>query len=404
MEKSKLPLIKPKNKILILTQSFIRFKEDILSKHIFVLAQLLNQKGWEVLVLAPHAKGLKKYEEIDGVKIYRFQYFFQKYERIAYSGMMQRLVFKNPINPFIFIVFFFFFTRKALSLIKEQKPDVLHAHWWLPSGMVGCLVSKITKLPLVLTLHGTDVGLIDKSSLFLFLAKKVLNCARKITVVSNFIKNKLILNLGTDADKFSVIPMPVDQTEIFPKQVPPGKRKLILSVARFTQQKEPEVLINAFYQLKKKNIEAELIMIGEGPERGNLEKLINSLSLDKEVSLLDFMPQEKLNEYYNRCDMLVLSSVNEGFGLVLVEAQFCKKPVIGTDSGGIPDIIIEGKTGLLFPPGDVNALAKDMESLLEDKKLAQTLAQKGYESAWANFSAPVIQEKYTKVLNTLISH
>lgn len=393
-----MPLKSNKKKLLIITQSFIKYQGDILSKHIFVAAKLLTRAGWEVSVLAPHESKLAFYEEIEGVKVFRFKYFFERYERLAYSGRMQQLVLKNPINFIIFLFFMFVFLLRALQLVKRTRPSFLHAHWWIPTGVLGCLVSRLTNIPLIVTLHGTDVRLINKNLLLSFLARRVFKYAAAISVVSNFIKEKLTSGLGTPANKIFVLPMPIDPQKIYEIKVPPSKRRMILCVARFTKQKDLGTLIQAFHRVHQKRSQVDLVMIGEGPEEGTLLDLIAELNLKKEVFLHGLMTQEALNEYYNRCDMVILPSIEEGFGLVVVEGQLCKKPVIGANSGGIPETIEHEKTGLLFPPRDYLSLASAIERILADENFASRLGEAGYQSAKAKFSQETFLRKYLEVL------
>lgn len=387
-----------KDKLLIITQSFIRYKGDILSKHIFVAAKLLTRAGWKVSVLAPHERGLVKHETIEDIEIFRFRYFLERWEKLAYSGRMQELVVKNPINFCVFWFFLFFFLLRAVQLTKSIRPAVVHAHWWIPTGVLGYLVSRLRNVPLLVTLHGTDVRLIGRNLFFTYLAGRVFKRAAGITVVSDFIKSQLVGRLGVSPEKVFVLPMPIDPDKIFETEVPPQPRKTILSVARFTRQKNLDILIKAFHQVRRKWKELDLVIIGEGPERKNLERLISQLNLESCVRLYDLMSQEALNRFYNQCDIIVLPSIEEGFGLVLVEGQLCKKPVIGADSGGIPEVIQHDRTGLLFPPGDDESLSLEIERVLTDESLASRLSEAGYQSAKTKFSQEAFLDKYLKVL------
>jgi glycosyltransferase involved in cell wall biosynthesis len=385
----------------MITQSFIKHRGDILSKHIFVAAKLLTKAGWQVSVLAPHERDLACRERIEGVEISRFKYFLEKWERLAYTGRMQELVAKNPANLFLFLFFMFFFALRASQIAKRTRPLLLHAHWWIPTGVLGCLVSRLRNIPLLVTLHGTDVRLINRNFFFSFLARRVFKYAAAITVVSDFIKQQLISRLDVPPDKVFVLPMPIDPEKIYETEVPPSERKMILCVARLTTQKDLGTLIRAFHRVEQKQHELDLVIIGEGPERANLQDLMRELDLEKEVFLYDLMPQETLNQYYNKCHMVVLPSVEEGFGLVMVEGQLCKKPVMGANSGGIPEIIEHEKTGLLFPPEDHQSLASAMERILADENFAFQLGEAGYQSAQTKFSQETFLRKYVEVLRWL---
>ncbi len=389
----------PEDRVLILTQSFIKYKGDILSKHIFVAAKLLNAADWQAWVLAPHQKGLARHEHIQGVEIFRFRYFSEKWERLAYTGRMQEMVVKSPFNLFVlFPLFLYRFLHAGSRLALKKRPSCIHAHWWIPTGALGCALSAMRNLPLLVTLHGTDVRLIGRKLFFSSLAKWVLKRAAGITVVSEFIKAQLTGKLGVASEKIFVLPMPVDPEKIYQMEVPLSERKTILCVARLTRQKDLATLIRAFHLVLQKRDKLDLVIIGEGPEKANLQALIRDLGLEKEVFLHDLMPQETLNQYYNKCDIVVLPSIQEGFGLVVVEGQLCGKPVIGANSGGIPEIIEHGKTGLLFPPGDHESLASAMEEVLGDRTLASRLSEAGYRSVGARFSQEAFLKKYVEVL------
>jgi glycosyltransferase involved in cell wall biosynthesis len=385
-------------KILFLTQSFIRNKEDISSAYLFVLAKELKKLGYEILVLAPHEKGLKKHEVIDDVVIYRFRYMWERYQKIAYSGSMQEIVKKSIFNRLIFVFFLFFFFLKGLILIRRFDVGLIHAHWWVPSGLVGAMLSFFCQKPLIITSHGTDLRILKNSESSFFLGKEVFRKAGHITVVSNFLKDKLLSELKLSEEKVSVIPMPTNPEKIkILKNRGDNKNKIILSVARYIEQKRLNVLIQALSELKSKNVDFEALLIGDGPERENLIQLTEELNLTSRVKFLGLVSQQTLNEFYNVCNICVLVSVEEGFGLVLAEALLCKKPVIGANSGGIPDIIQDGMTGILVPPDDAPALADAIRRVLTDEELAHRLANQGYEFVQKNLIPENIAKKFADV-------
>ena len=388
--------------VLVLTQSFIRFKDDISSHYLFVLAKEILKRGYAVRVVAPHQGGLKDHEKIDGLPIYRFRYMVTPLENLAYTGRMQEIVAGNLFNRVIFLFFLFSFFWKAYKVSKSFDTRIIHAHWWIPSGLVGCLVSSLLNRPLLITTHGTDLMIISNSKISLLLAKLIFRKASYITVVSNFLKEKLVSELNLPEQKILVIPKPANTEKIkaFPSRENQSKN-LILCVARYTKQKKLDVLLEALSLLKDWKIDFEAILIGEGPERNQLLKKIKGLSLEEKIKLLDLIPQEELNHYYNLSRVVVLPSVNEGFGLVLVEAGLCKKPVIGTRSGGIPDIIEDEVSGLLVPPEDRTALALSIRRILSDENLALRLSQNAYLQARGKFSPQAIAKKFLSVYEEL---
>lgn len=390
-------------KVLLLTQSFIRFKGDITSHFLFTLAKGILGAGYDVRAVVPHQKGLKDFERIDSLPVYRFRYMPPSLENLAYTGNMREIVRKNLFNRVIFLSFLFFYFLKAYKVSKKFGIQIIHAHWWVPSGLVGWLVSCLLHKPLLITTHGSDLRLITNSRVSSFLAKIVFRKATYITVVSNFLKEKLVSELNFPKEKVLVIPMPVNTEKIKAFPVEQGKSvKIILCVARYTRQKKLDVLLEALSLLKDWNIDFQAILIGEGPEKDELVKLIKALSLEEKIKLVGLISQEELNKYYNLSDVVVLPSVDEGFGLVLVEAGLCKKPVVGARSGGITDIIEDGVTGFLVPPEDKLALAQAVKKVLSDNELAVRLGQNAYEQVWKRFSPQAITERFLTIYEKLL--
>lgn len=385
-------------KILILTHNYIRFTGDHAGLFVHILAKGLVQSEHKVFVLAPHQKGLKTFEMMDDVEVYRFRYAPDGKETIAYIGNMHQLVARSWTNKILFLFFLVSFFLKALSISLKKKIDLISAQWWIPGGSTGCFVSLLSRKPLIVTSHGTDVRLLEKSSLFSRLAGLVFGRAKYVTTVSSFLKERLVKNVKLAPGKVKVIPMPVTPAAFTPTPLKRDEVKLILCVARFTPQKGLDIFLKACKILKEKGIDFQAKIVGEGPLKSLLQKEIVDLDLEDRVFLLDIMPQSELNHLYAESYLCVLPSLEEGFGLVLVEAQLCKRPVVGTRSGGITDIIQDGKSGLLVSPKDHLSLASAMERILTDEKLAFRLAEDGYQSAKAKFSPQAVLEQYLKVL------
>lgn len=391
-----------KKKVLFLAQSFIRFKDDITSHYLFSLAKQISKSGYQVRVVAPHQGELKDSEKICGLPIHRFRYMISSLERLAYTGNMYKIVKRSLINRVIFLFFLFFFFLKAYRVSKSFDVRIIHAHWWVPSGLIGYLVSILLNRPLLVTTHGTDLRIIKDSKISFFLAKLVFQKAQYITVVSSFLKEKLVGELSLPEEKIKVIPMPVNTEKIrFSPPMKSSSQNVILCVARYTHQKKLDVLIDALSVLKEQNMDFEAILVGEGPERDRLLKKIGTLSLKDKIKLLGLMAQKELNRYYNLSQVVVLPSVNEGFGLVLVEAGLCKKPVVGARSGGIPDIIEDGISGILVPPEDHIALANAIISVLSDDNLAKRLGQNAYQQVWKRFSPEAINKRFLSIYEKL---
>ncbi len=393
-------LIKSKSRlnILILTHNYIRFPGDHAGNFVHILAKGLVQGGHKVFVLAPHQRGLKIQEKVDDVRVHRFRYAPDGKQRLAYRGNMHELVARSWVNKLLFSSFLIRFFVKALSLSLRKRVDLISAQWWIPAGLIGYWVSLLVQRPLFITSHGTDIRLLEKKGISSRLAGLVFRRAKRVTTVSSFLKKRLSRAVKLPPERIRVIPMPVTPETFKPTPLKDEKVKLILCVSRFTPQKGLDVFLKACKMLQEKGVNFRAKIVGEGPLKDFLALQIKELNLQEHLFLLDTIPQHKLNLLYAESSLVVLPSVEEGFGLVLVEAQLCKRPVVGTRSGGIPDIIQDGESGILFPPGDHLGLASAMERILTDHRLAFRLAEGGYKSAMEKFAPEAVLQKYLEVL------
>ena len=182
----------PEKKALFLSHSFFRFKSDELSHYLNTLAQELTKRGWDLTILLPHAAGLAAEETLGKVKISRFRYFFEKWENLAYAGDMSERVQKSFFYKIVFLFFLAAFFFKTRTMVKKEKPSILHAHWWIPAGLVAYWNSFFSNIPYIVTLHGTDLMLLRKSVFLRGRARQVFGRAGRITVVSSFLKSELV--------------------------------------------------------------------------------------------------------------------------------------------------------------------------------------------------------------------
>lgn len=385
--------------VLFLAHVFPRHAVDPLGAFLLHLAQALGAST-PVEVVAPHAPGLRPDEAVEGVPVHRFRYAPLRWERLAYTGEMHALVRRGWANKLLFALFNLAFLIAALRRVVRRRARVIHAHWWLPDGLVGALASLLTRTPLVITTHGTDVEQLRRASGFRPLARFVFGRAAAITCGSTFLRDQLVELGVVDRALVTVVPMPVGplfvaqsleardpasapastegQGEAAPQR---GTRTpLILAVARLTTQKSIDTLIQAVALLRDRGCAFQLMIAGDGPARADLERLTDTLNLRDRVNFLGTRAQTALPEMYAACDVFVLPSLREGTGLVLAEALLCGAPVISTDAGGVTEIVRDEETGLTFPERDAPALADRIQRLWNDPALAARLAANG--RAW----------------------
>lgn len=375
-------------KLLFLTHSFIRHRHDFAGVFLFTLAKGLVQKKVQVSVLSPHEDNLLKDENIEGIAIHRFRYAAQKNEILAYKGNMHELVRQNFRNMVLFIKFLRSFLKATVFLIKKENPDVIHCHWWLPSGVVALVASKVTNKPFILSIHGTDIRLLDHFKLLRPFAKIVFEQAKIIITVSDFLSFKISTHFELLRNKLQTIPMPIEIPPLAHRAA--GFKNRLVTVARLSKQKGLHYLIEACSILKRKKIPFELVIIGDGEEYETLKRQVETLQLKEQVKLLGAVIHDRIYHYLNNADIFILPAIDEGFGVAIIEAMACRKPVIATNSGGIPGIVKDGDTGLLVPPRNSDALANAIEKLLTDTDLARRLGDNGYRFVKTKFSKETV--------------
>jgi glycosyltransferase involved in cell wall biosynthesis len=385
--------------VLFITHNYVRHKGDFAGVFLHLLAKKLKEYNIDVIVLAPHDAGLKEYEVIEGIRIYRFRYGSDAQETFAYRGDMHRQLFKNPFKIFRLISFIRSARKLAQTIVEKEKLNVISVHWVVPNGLIGYSLKKKygDKMKLFLSSHGTDIRLLGNIPFTYTFFKRAVKLADKWTVVSNYLKKIILEKDKGIADKIEVIALPNDESLFFPDQSIHKEPNYIVAVSRLTVQKRISILIMAMNKVIQEIPETKLEIYGAGPEKEALQKLISSLDLNEYIKICNPIPQNELRKVYCRAGMVVLNSINEGFGLALTEAMLCRTAVIGTDSGGIPDIIDHEKTGLLVSPDDSNKLADAIIRMIKDHRLRTQLAMKGYNKALENFSANSSAKRYAAI-------
>ncbi len=394
-----------KLKILFITSKFPRYEADTQPRFVYNLAEALSDLGHELHVVAPHDKGAKKEEVMHGIKIYRFNYFFpESWQKVAYGpGVPQNF------NSLVAKLQMPFFTLAEISMAKKIcrkiNPDIVHAHWALPQGMA----AQATKKPYVVTLYGGEVFLAKRLKLVGLLDRILKEAARPVTITTGL--SDIIREAGAKT-KLDIIPAGIKMEEFRPnapgsrelKKKLAGNEKMVFFIGRLVEKKGAGYLIEAFKEVVKE-VRAKLVIGGEGPLEGELKKAAENLD---SVIFAGKISIEDLPKYYCAADLFVAPSIidrtgdRETQGVVLLEAMASKTPVIGTNTGGIPDVISSKEVGILVPEKDSKILAKEIIRLLKDEKLRQKYAQKGYEHVRKNFTWEKIARDYERVYNEIL--
>ncbi|MEW5701727.1 MAG: glycosyltransferase family 4 protein [Candidatus Zixiibacteriota bacterium] len=380
---------------LFLTHNYPRHSTDFAGRFLARLALLLNQRGRAIGVLAPHGPGSAAEEEMDGVHVWRFRYAPDARETLAYRGDWGGVSILGDHGLWAHWRFFRSFDRATRMLLAAHRPSVVHAHWWVPAGWVARKHNRGNRL--IVTLHGTDIRLLQMKPWLRLLAGRVFARAHIITTVSSWLSEFLQVTFPTAAAKVRVAPMPPEDEIFMPSATPRSVNDppIILCVTRFTAQKRTGDLIEALSRLRDRGVRYRCRIVGEGGAlRGQVVQEIAGRGLTSHVELVGSMAQDRLADEYRNADVTVLPAVDEGFGMALVEAQLCGCAVVGVRSGGLTDIIEDGESGLLARPRDPGDLADMLARVLPDPALRQRLAEKGRASARRRFSSAAIVDRF----------
>ncbi len=276
------------------------------------------------------------------------------------------------------------------KIIKNEKIDLIHSHYAAPQGFLGAILGKKCNIPTVLTLHGSDVLNLSKSSLGKYFFNYAVHNSEKIICVSEFLKHNLKTNFNIDSN---VIYNGFDEELFNPSD---NDKNYGLFVGSLVEQK------GIFYFLESiKNIDFNFKIIGGGPL---YNKILDFIKLNdiKNVELLGPKTQNEVSEYLKNCSFLVLPSISEGLGMTIIEAFACKKAVIGTNVGGIPELIKDGINGYIVNPKNTKALEDKINMLVNDKKLRKSLGEKSLDTS-KNFSWGLSSKKTYEIYNSLLN-
>ncbi len=281
-----------------------------------------------------------------------------------------------------------------LRLDKERNYDLIHA---VGDGLPSIVATSIKKLrgkPYLITIQGGDITPGYKKNLSGRIAKKLqqwsFRSADTVHVISKDLReqteqlgahNPIVIPNGVDASIFR----PLNKAALRKKHGFSQDEKIVVGVARLIPRKGIDYLIRATAKVAEHFTNLRLLIIGDGIQRSELEKLISQVKLDAKAQILGLVNHEQVPQYFSMADVFVIPSLYEPLGIVTIEAMACGVPVIGTNVDGIPDVVEDGKNGILVPPGDAEQLAEAIVKLLRDEDTRNRFAREGLETVKQKF-------------------
>lgn len=266
---------------------------------------------------------------------------------------------------------------KIVDVAEHEKLDLLHVHYAIPHASAAFLAKQILKskgifLPVVTTLHGTDITLVGKDSSFTPVVTFSINNSDVVTAVSHNLKQDTYNHFDITVD-IDVIPNFIDLNKFskqkkdhFKKAICPGNEKLLVHTSNFRKVKRIDDVLKVFY-LVRQSVPSKLLMIGDGPERNMAEAMCRELGTCNDVRFLGKL--DAVEEVLSVADLFLLPSESESFGLAALEAMACEVPVVSSNAGGIPELNVHGFSGFLSHVGDVEDMAKNALHILREENL-----------------------------------
>jgi phosphatidylinositol alpha-1,6-mannosyltransferase len=398
-------------RILCVTSTFPRWPGDDTTTFILHFAQELIAQGAQVDVLAPHAPGAKRAEEIDGVPVERFRYIRpDSAEDVCYQGGALFNIKGSPLTAAKLPALIGSQWAAIRSRARSGKYDVISAHWLLPQGWTA--VRAASGVPVVSTVHGSDVFGLSHPVLTRF--KRAALAGSAAVTVNSTATREAVEAIGAPVHDLRLIPMGTDVTAVadqdrvasWKRNQRQGDGPLVVFVGRLIDWKGVDDLINAAAIASKQLPDLRVVIAGSGPLREHLEGQVAELGLTAHVHFAGWLAREDVTALQAAADVVVVPSrtgadgSREAQGLSVVEAMALGKAVIATRSGGIPDAITHGENGLLVEQNDPAALAAGIVTLAANAELTARLGAAAMTTA-QRYSWPASATRFLEVFQSV---
>ena len=302
---------------------------------------------------------------------------------------------------------------KMVDITQNEKLDVLHVHYAIPHASAAYMAKQILKtrgvhVPVVTTLHGTDITLVGKDASYEPVVTFSINQSDGITAVSDDLRRETYEYFAIEKE-IDVIPNFIDLSRFrkqnkghFRAAIAPDGEKLLIHTSNFRAVKRVEDVLRIFAGVRAV-IPAKLLLIGDGPDRTRMEKLARDLDCHRDIRFLGKL--EAVEEVLSVSDLFLMPSENESFGLAALEAMACEIPVVSTNAGGIPELNVHGVTGMLSNIGDVPDMIKNALFVLDDANLPrfkEAARARAEEFAVGNI-VPLYEACYQRAIDAVVA-
>lgn len=339
-----------------LTHNYPRHPGDVAGAFLHPLAKALQQRGVDVRVVAPSDEGRGGRDELEGIPVHRVRYEDAGAETLAYRGTFASAI-RTPQGLRSLARLNRALRAGALSELAGADEAVVHAHWWFPAGVAAPASAR-----LVITCHGTDVRLLERSWFIRWLGRRTLRRAQVVTTVSRPWAALLERLGGVAVPSDRVQPMPVADVAR-PWSTGGGG---VVVIGRLSEQKRVDLAIHAFAGARRRGLTLPLTIVGDGPARADLQGMVGGLGLAEAIHFAGEVPPSRVPHFLETADCCLMTAESEGLGLTAAEALMQGVPVVACrDGGGVLDVVPDAGGGRVVAP-TAEAVGAALRDLLAD--------------------------------------
>lgn len=400
-------------KVAVLAHSFPRYPGDTHGPFVLALSEALAARGHGVHVLVPFDPELREGAR-GSVRVESFRYVMpDRWHRLGYSRTLERDVQLKLVAVLESPLYFAFAERALRRLVRREGVELIHAHWILPNGFVAARVSAATGVPYCVTLHGSDVFMAERNTLFRRLARRALAGAAHVTSCSAELRERLLEVAGWEhGQRVHLVPNGTDLTPL-----PPGghspvgrRRRRVVTVGRMVDKKGFAHLLEAAPAILERFPDAEIVFGGGGALLSELQDRTERLGLADGVRFTGPLDHDEVLSLMATAEVFVMPSVRDprgnvdGLPIVVLEAMAAGKPVVASEVSGMPLAVAHGETGLLVPERDPAALAAAVGDLLAAPDRAGEMGRAGRRRVETELNWDAVAAVHDRLYHAVAAH